>query len=143
MITSLLLLCPQEPNRMKRSESLRTLSLAIACLAIGVGVGRWYPQSDHLSPKQAAAQHDSYQFFDTLVDLRSQILHNYVEPVDDDKLLKGAIQGMMSELDPYSNYFSKDELANFDRAVHGQFSGIGAEISQDQTTGDFIIVSPL
>ena len=37
----------------------------------------------------------------------------------------------------------KIELAAFDRQVHGQFSGIGAEISQDPSTGDFIIVSPL
>ena len=56
------------------------------------------------------------QFFDTLVDLRSQILHNYVENVDDQKLLDGAIKGMMAQLDPYSNYFAKDELAAFDRA---------------------------
>ena len=90
-----------------------------------------------------APRRDSYQFFDTLVDLRSQILHNYVEPVDDDKLLNGAIKGMLAELDPYSNYFTKDELANFDLAVHGQFSGIGVEISQDPATGNFIILSPL
>ena len=49
---------------------------------------------------------------------------------------------MPKTLDPYSNYFAKDELAQFDRAVHGQFSGVGAEISQD-TNGNFIIVSPL
>jgi carboxyl-terminal processing protease len=129
---------------MKRIESLRVLSLAVACLGIGIGIGRWYYPL-HAIPHAAAPNgvKDSYQFFDTLVDLRSQILHNYVEPVDDQKLLNGAIHGMMAELDPYSNYFTKDELANFDRAVHGQFSGIGAEISQDQTTGNFIIISPL
>ncbi|MGN6370940.1 MAG: S41 family peptidase [Phycisphaerae bacterium] len=131
---------------MKRFESLRVMSLAVACLGIGIGIGRWcYPAATHVVPHAAAPNgvKDSYQFFDTLVDLRSQILHNYVEPVDDQKLLNGAIHGMMAELDPYSNYFTKEELANFDRAVHGQFSGIGAEISQDQTTGNFIILSPL
>ena len=60
-----------------------------------------------------ATARDSYQFFDTLVDLRSQILQNYVEKVDDAKLMKGAIKGMMAELDPYSNYFTKQELAEF------------------------------
>src|SRR3982751_3241163 len=57
--------------------------------------------------------------------------------------MNGAIKGMMAELDPYSNYFTKDELVSFDKAVHGQFSGIGAEISQDPSNGNFIIVSPL
>lgn len=127
---------------MKLTKQVRVAALAIACLAAGVGIGRWYPPHEGL-PAKLAANKDSYQFFDTLVDVRSQILRNYVEPVDDDKLLQGAIQGMMGELDPYSNYFAKDELNRFDRAVHGQFSGIGAEISQDPTNGNFVIVSPL
>lgn len=123
--------------------SLRATALALACLGAGVLLGRH--QADTLPQQKThnAAQKDPYQFFDTLVDLRSQILRNYVENVDDQKLLDGAIKGMMAELDPYSNYFAKDELAAFDRQVHGQFSGIGAEISQDPSTGAFIIVSPL
>jgi carboxyl-terminal processing protease len=121
---------------------LRGSALAIACLSAGFLLGR-HEQPAALPEQHFAAAKDPYQFFDTLVDLRSQILHNYVENVDDQKLLDGAIKGMMSELDPYSNYFAKDELAAFDRQVHGQFSGIGAEISQDPTTGAFIIVSPL
>ncbi len=126
---------------------LRAAALAVVCLTIGFGLGRQNPLPPAAplpAPRLAAAPpRDSYQFFDTLVDLRSQILHNYVEKIDDDKLLTGAIKGLMSELDPYSNYFTKDELAAFDRAVHGQFSGIGAEISQDPATGVFSIVSPL
>jgi len=118
---------------------LRSVALATACLGVGIAIGRFQPAP---TPQVAAPARDSYQFFDTLVDIRSQILRNYVEPVDDKKLLDGAIQGMMKTLDPYSNYFAKDELANFDRAVHGQFSGIGAEIAQDNQ-GNFIIVSPL
>jgi carboxyl-terminal processing protease len=108
----------------------------IAAMAIGVYAERYKVFYD-------APTRDSYQFFDTLVDLRAQITHNYVEPIDDQKLLDGAIHGMMSELDQYSNYFTKDELAAFDKSVHGQFSGIGAEISQDPNTGQFMIVSPL
>jgi carboxyl-terminal processing protease len=122
-------------------NSLRTAALVTATLGVGIAIGRYHPDAA-VPRQQAAPAHDSYQFFDTLVDIRSQVLRNYVEPVDDKKLLEGAIQGMLKTLDPYSNYFAKDELANFDRAVHGQFSGIGAEIAQDPS-GGFIIVSPL
>ena len=132
---------------MNLNAYLRGAACAIVCLSVGYGLGRQAPPATVPAPLAAAATtmpaRDSYQFFDTLVDLRSQILHNYVEKVDDEKLMTGAIKGMMAELDPYSNYFTKDELASFDRAVHGQFSGIGAEISQDLSTGAFIIVSPL
>jgi carboxyl-terminal processing protease len=133
-------------SRMKNPASLRMVALAVACLGVGVGVGRWMSLGTHIPAQSHATPggvHDSYQFFDTLVDVRSQIIHNYVEPVDDQKLLSGAIQGMMAQLDPFSNYFSKDELARFDRAVHGQFSGVGAEFTQDPATGSFIVVSPI
>jgi carboxyl-terminal processing protease len=127
---------------------VRAASLAVVCLGVGYGLGRNNAGHEAVpgpAPHAAAAPApaDSYQFFDTLVDLRSQILHNYVEKVDDNKLMNGAIKGMMAELDPYSNYFTKDELAKFDRAVHGQFSGVGAEIAQDPSNGNFVIVSPL
>ncbi len=125
---------------------VRAATLAVVSLSVGYGLGRQragLPAQPVPEPHALAAPTDSYQFFDTLVDLRSQILHNYVEKVDDDKLMNGAIKGMMAELDPYSNYFTKDELAKFDRAVHGQFSGVGAEIAQDPSNGNFIIVSPL
>ncbi|HEY4329850.1 MAG TPA: S41 family peptidase [Phycisphaerae bacterium] len=130
---------------MTTNSLLRAATLSVVCLAVGYAMGRRnpYPQVAVPQAHLAAPVRDSYQFFDTLVDLRSQILHNYVEKVDDDKLMNGAIKGMMAELDPYSNYFTKDELAAFDRAVHGQFSGIGAEISQDPSNGNFVIVSPL
>jgi carboxyl-terminal processing protease len=130
---------------MNRNRYLRAAAAALLCIGIGYGLGRQTPVNSRAWAAAAATTpaRDSYQFFDTLVDLRSQILHNYVEKVDDEKLLSGAIKGMMAELDPYSNYFTKDELASFDRAVHGQFSGIGAEISQDPSTGAFVIVSPL
>ena len=126
---------------------MRGAALAVACLSVGFGIGRMHENGARGAEAGGgvaiAGGKDPYQFFDTLVDLRSQILHNYVEKVDEDKLLNGAIKGMMAELDPYSNYFTKDELANFDRAVHGQFLGIGVEIAQDASNGNFIIVSPL
>ena len=120
----------------RHGRGLLILAGMIACVALGISWERY----GRPAPQKAA---DAYEFFDPLVDLRTQILHNYVEPVDEKKLLQGAIDGMLSELDPYTTYFSKDEFAAFDRSTHGQFSGIGAEMSQDVTTGQFQIVSPL
>src|SRR5262249_47038629 len=128
---------------------VRAATLAVVCAAGGFAVGRQNagrPDQPVPAPHALAAPGapaDPHQFFDTLVELRSQILHHIVEKVDETRLQNGAIKGMMAELDPYSNYFTKDELAKFDRAVHGQFSGIGAEIAQDPSNGNFIIVSPL
>ncbi len=117
-------------------RGLTYVAVAVAALGIGVYMGR-------AQVKWSVGAKDSYQFFDTLVDVRSQILRNYVENVEDEKLRRGAIKGMMGELDQYSDFFSKAELEAFDKSVRGQFSGIGAEISQDPNTHQFIIVSPI
>ncbi len=126
---------------MTRSALLRQVVLfsagVMAALSVGVYWGR------HDAGAHLAAPGSSYKFFDTLVDVYSQISRNYVEPVDDQKLLDGAINGMLGELDPFSSYFDKDELARFDKETRGQFSGIGAEFVQDPVTGQVTVVSPL
>ncbi|HYK73960.1 MAG TPA: S41 family peptidase [Pseudoneobacillus sp.] len=69
------------------------------------------------------------------------ILQRYVEKVDQNQLVEGAIQGMLSTLDdPYSVYMNKETAAQFNQALDSSFEGIGAEVSE--TDGKIIIVSP-
>src|SRR5436190_23396724 len=66
--------------------------------------------------------------FGPLLDVQNQILKNYVEDVDRKMLLHGAIDGMLNRLDPYSEYFDKDEYQQFQNRTEGQFQGIGIEV---------------
>jgi carboxyl-terminal processing protease len=69
------------------------------------------------------------------------ILGRYVEKVDQNQLVEGAIQGMLSTLDdPYSVYMDKETAQQFSQALDSSFEGIGAEVSE--TDGKIIIVSP-
>ncbi|MBU8914719.1 PDZ domain-containing protein [Bacillus sp. FJAT-29953] len=69
------------------------------------------------------------------------ILDNYVEKVDQDKLVEGAIQGMLSVLkDPYSVYMDKDTAQQFTQTLESSFEGIGAEVGM--VDGKIVIVSP-
>jgi len=62
----------------------------------------------------------------------SLIESNYIEDVDREKLIDGAINGMMEALgDPYSNYMGKETAEKFEESIEGSFSGIGAEVSSD------------
>ena len=65
----------------------------------------------------------------------------YVEKVDNKTLMKAAISGMLSGLDPHSEYLDKDGLAQLNEDTTGQYSGLGIEVLQD---GDVLrIVSPI
>jgi len=66
---------------------------------------------------------------------------DYVEPVDDKKLISDAISGMVSSLDPHSQYFDKKSFKEFREGTTGRFVGVGIEITQED--GLIKVVSPI
>ena len=71
----------------------------------------------------------------------SLILNRYVEKVDGNQLIEGAIQGMVATLkDPYSVYMDKEMAEQFNEVLDSSFEGIGTEIGMED--GKIIIVSP-
>jgi carboxyl-terminal processing protease len=69
------------------------------------------------------------------------IKSNYVEPVDEKKLITDAIAGMVAGLDPHSVYLDKKSLKDFNEGTTGKFVGVGIEISQED--GLIKVVSPI
>ena len=69
------------------------------------------------------------------------IKSDYVEPVDEKKLITDAISGMVSSLDPHSQYFDKKSFKEFREGTTGRFVGVGIEITQED--GLIKIVSPI
>ena len=66
---------------------------------------------------------------------------DYVEAVDDKKLITDAISGMVASLDPHSQYFDKKSFAEFREGTTGRFVGVGIEITQED--GLIKVVSPI
>ncbi|AXN37180.1 lmo1851 family serine protease [Peribacillus butanolivorans] len=76
-----------------------------------------------------------YSTYDTIKD-------NYYEEIDQDKLVDGAINGMIKSLDdPYSTYMDKKEASSFHESISSSFEGIGAEIQEQD--GKIMVVSPI
>lgn len=65
----------------------------------------------------------------------------YVEKVDSKTLMRAAITGMLSGLDPHSEYLDKEGLAQLDEDTTGEYSGLGIEVLQ--VDGGLRIVSPI
>ncbi len=66
---------------------------------------------------------------------------DYVEPVDEKKLIGDAISGMVAGLDPHSQYFDKKNYKEFREATTGRFIGIGIEMAMEE--GLVKVVSPI
>src|SRR5687767_4695864 len=66
---------------------------------------------------------------------------DYVEPVDEKKLITDAISGMVASLDPHSVYFDKKSYKEFREGTTGRFVGVGIEIGMED--GLVKVVSPI
>ena len=66
---------------------------------------------------------------------------DYVEPVDEKKLISDAISGMVAGLDPHSQYFDKKSFREFRESTGGKFVGIGIEMAMED--GVVKVVSPI
>jgi carboxyl-terminal processing protease len=93
-------------------------------------------------PGSMAGRDDDYAFVRTLVDIHRQVSANYVDPVDEDKLRVGAIEGMLGELDPFSNYIPPAHEEEFDRMLDGSFKGVGIQLNQ-RDDGLIEVVTPI
>ena len=69
------------------------------------------------------------------------VKNDYVEPVDEKKLISDAITGMVAGLDPHSQYFDKKSFKEFRESTGGKFVGIGIEMTMED--GLVKVVSPI
>src|SRR5712671_2455052 len=82
-----------------------------------------------------------YRKLDVFSHVLSLIQNNYVEDVDDAKLLYGAIDGMVRTLDPHSTFMDPKAYAALKQETDGEYGGVGLEIA---TRGDdLVVVSPV
>ncbi|MDA8789558.1 S41 family peptidase [Pseudomonadales bacterium] len=71
----------------------------------------------------------------------TQIRNTYVEEVDDKTLLENAIKGMLTELDPHSNYLAPQTYKNLQVSATGEFGGLGLEVGMED--GFVKVISPI
>jgi carboxyl-terminal processing protease len=77
----------------------------------------------------------------TFADIFGRIKANYVEPVEDKVLLENAIRGMVSGLDPHSNYLDADDYKDLQVGTKGEFGGLGIEVGMED--GFVKVISPI
>ena len=78
-----------------------------------------------------------YRKLDVFSHVLSLIENNYVEPVDETKLLYGAIDGMVHTLDPHSTFMDPRSYAALKEETEGEYGGVGLELA---TKGEEVVV---
>ena len=90
----------------------------------------------------AMAQVDtrSYRQLDLFLDIFNRVKANYVERVDDERLMKGAIDGMLASLDPHSGYVSATDFDNLRIQTEGNYGGLGLVVTMED--GAVKVIAP-
>jgi carboxyl-terminal processing protease len=123
---------------MRRNFAFLLGTVTGACLAIAV-TG---PQGANLvAAAKAAARSDAYTQLNLFGNVFERIKTSYVEKPDDAKLMEGAINGMISALDPHSRYMNEKGWSDMQETTHGEFGGLGIEVTMED--GLVKVVTPI
>lgn len=112
---------------MKRSAAALLLSLVVLTISLN-----------------SIAQEPNKNRFEKL-ELFNKVLYliesQYYRDVDTEKLIEGAINGMMNTLDPHSNFLDKNVFSRMQEETSGEFGGLGIEVTQKD--GAILIITPI
>jgi carboxyl-terminal processing protease len=84
---------------------------------------------------------DTYRLLNLFGDVLERVRADYVEEPSDERLIKAAITGMLTVLDPHSSFFDAENYRDLQVQTQGQFGGLGIEVTMEN--GLVKVVSPI
>jgi carboxyl-terminal processing protease len=111
----------------------------VILLVVGVALGFFL--AGQWVPNVSAVPRQDYETLEAFTNILSIVKKNYVEDVDTKNLVGGAINGMLSSLDPHSAYLTPDLYKELQMDTQGRFGGLGIEITI--RSGILTVVSPI
>jgi len=86
---------------------------------------------------------DIFSQLNLLGDVIERVRSDYVEPVDDEKMIESAINGMLASLDPHSSYMNAKMYRDMQVQTRGEFGGLGIQVTMDANTNLIKVISPI
>ena len=119
---------------MRKKTSILTVSLL--CLMLVSPLAEAAKQS-----KAQTEDADTYELLNLFGEVMERAKVSYVEDVSDKKLIESAINGMLSSLDPHSNFLDDQSFKYMSEQTKGKFGGLGIEVTMEN--GVVKVVSPI
>src|SRR5580704_2196273 len=117
---------------MKRSGLIAAAAATLFVFALHQDIG---------AAPSASNTGDTYKQLNLFGDVFELVRNGYVDDVKDDTLVEGAINGMLTALDPHSNYLNSKNFNDMKVQTRGEFGGLGIEVSME--SGLVKVVSPI
>ncbi len=114
---------------------------AIAVVLAFTSLTSMAAQTDTDRTAGRATTSDTYKALNLFGDVFEQVRANYVEKVEDKKLIEYALNGMLTSLDPHSGYMTEEETKAMSVQNRGEFGGLGIEVTMENQVVK--VVSPI
>ena len=106
---------------------LRTVAILVLAASAVSGLGLYLADVRSRPPEGSGSL--SFEQARLFAEVMDRVKQDYVKPVDDQELLESAIRGMVSGLDPHSEFLDRDEYRDIRITTSGHYSGVGIEVS--------------
>jgi carboxyl-terminal processing protease len=114
---------------MRIAMNLKEVSILVAGMLLGAILLYSAIGLADKSTTTPALVHNQYKKLNIFASVLSYIENDYVDPIDENTLIYGAIQGMISKLDPYTAFMSPEQYRDIIAETSGEHGGPGLEIS--------------
>jgi carboxyl-terminal processing protease len=116
----------------------RYFLIGASAFILGAGSMAYVSQRALATPEPRAQTYHMLELFGNVLDT---VERQYVTPVDDKKLIEASLKGMLSSLDPHSDYLTPEDFADMQDQTRGEYGGLGLEITSEE--GVIKVISPI
>ncbi len=110
-------------------------------ISAGLSAALALPHVNALAADKSANSTETYRLLSLFGDVFERVRNDYVEPVSDEQLIESALNGMLTSLDPHSNYMNPKNYKDMQVQIQGEFGGLGIEVTLEN--GWVKVVSPI
>ena len=115
--------------------------LLIGASAFVLGAGSMAYVSQQAAASAGQPRANTYRMLGLFGDVLNTVENQYVAEVDDTKLIQAAIDGMLTSLDPHSNYLKPEDFDEMRDQTRGEYGGLGLEVTSED--GVVKVISPM
>ncbi|MEO7027280.1 MAG: S41 family peptidase [Caulobacteraceae bacterium] len=116
----------------------KSLIIGASAFVLGAGSMAYLGQMARATPEPGAQTYHMLELFGNVLDT---VERNYVAPVNDKTLIEASLNGMLTSLDPHSDYLNPDAYREMTDQTRGEYGGLGIEITSED--GAVKVISPI
>jgi carboxyl-terminal processing protease len=110
-------------------------------ITAGLSAALALPSFSAFAADKNANSTETYRLLSLFGDVFERVRNDYVEPVSDEQLIESALNGMLTSLDPHSNYMSPKNYKDMQVQIQGEFGGLGIEVTMEN--GWVKVITPI